>query len=234
MAMSFCPVSSSIPACSKSVPAAPRSNGARILEPPAERVGQLLADNRGIIDRADYDVQGIRLADLAAQARGQLIAAALAYTRQYRDVPDPIAEPPGLLLAGHQPEIFHPGVWLKNFVLHQLARRHDAVAINLVIDSDTIKTSSLRVPGGTVAKPRAGGRAVRLAVGRDSVSSPHDSRSRLVCQLRPPRGGAIGAAGAPIRWCGTSGRWRSNARVARRTSAKACRRPGTNGKGAGA
>jgi hypothetical protein len=125
------------------------------LEPPAERVAQLLADNRGIIDRADYDVQGIRLADLAVQARRQLVAAALAYTRQYRDVPDPVAEPNGILLAGHQPEIFHPGVWLKNFVLHQLALQHEAVAVNLVIDSDTIKTSSLRVPGGTVARPRA-------------------------------------------------------------------------------
>ncbi len=155
MPMSLCPLSSSTPACNKSVPDAPRSNGARILEPPAECVARLLADNRGIIDRADYDVQGIRLADLAVQARRQLVAAALVYTRQYRDVPDPIAEPNGILLAGHQPEIFHPGVWLKNFVLHQLARQHDAVAVNLVIDSDTIKTSSLRVPGGTVAKPRA-------------------------------------------------------------------------------
>jgi hypothetical protein len=155
MAMSLCPVSSCNATRSQPAPSAPRANGARILEPPAERVGQLLADNRAIIDRADYDVQGIRLADLAAEARAQLIAAGLAYTRQYRDVPDPVALPAGILLAGHQPEIFHPGVWLKNFVLHRLAQRHDAVAVNLVIDSDTIKTSSLRVPGGTPAKPRA-------------------------------------------------------------------------------
>ena len=156
MAMSLCPVSPCSLTRSQSAPSAPRANGGRILEPPADRVGRLLADNRAIIDRSDYDVQGIRLADLAAQARGQLIAAALAYTRQYRDVPDPIADPAGILLAGHQPEIFHPGVWLKNFVLHRLAQRHDAVAVNLVIDSDTIKTSSLRVPGGTAAKPRTG------------------------------------------------------------------------------
>jgi len=154
MAMSFCPVSSCSPPRDLSVPSAPQANGARIIEPPADRVGQFLADNRGIIDRADYDVQGIRLSRLAAQARGQLISAALAYTRQYRDVHEPPADPAGVLLAGHQPEIFHPGVWLKNFVLHQLAQRHDAVAVNLVIDSDTIKTSSLRVPGGTATKPR--------------------------------------------------------------------------------
>ena len=135
----------------------PRANGARLIEPPPPEVGQLLSANRQLIAGADYDLQGIRLADLATAAQRQLLAAALAYTRSYRDVPDPPAEPAALLLAGHQPELFHPGVWLKNFVLGELARRHDGVAINLVIDSDTIKSSSLRVPGGTVAEPTVEG-----------------------------------------------------------------------------
>lgn len=162
MATSCCPGTTIQTLGGQSDPSAPRSNGARILEPPAKRVGELLTENRAIIDRSDYDVQGIRLADLASQARQQLVEAALAYTRQYRDVPDPTVsaaangdrETSAILLAGHQPEIFHPGVWLKNFVLHQLAQRHNAVAINLVIDSDTIKSSSLRVPYGTLERPR--------------------------------------------------------------------------------
>jgi hypothetical protein len=175
--MSSCPVTTRISTRNQSVPPAPRSNGERILQPPAERVGQLLADNRGIIDRADYDVQGIRLADLAVQARRQLVDAALVYTRQYRDAPQPPAEPAAILLAGHQPEIFHPGVWLKNFVLHQLAQRQQAVAVNLVIDSDTIKTSSLRVPGGTPAKPRA------AAVLFDTPSAEIPFQARAILDL---------------------------------------------------
>lgn len=180
MAMSFCPASSCKPLRDQSVPAAPRTNGARILEPSAEHVADLLADNRAIIDRSDYDVQGIRLAELASQARRQLIAAALAYTRQYRDVPEPppergngsTVELPPLLLAGHQPEIFHPGVWLKNFVLHRLAERHGGVAINLVIDSDTIKSSSLRVPVGSVEKPRV----ASVLFDRPSAEIPFQAR----------------------------------------------------------
>ena len=58
-----------------------------------------------------------------------------------------------MLLAGHQPQLFHPGVWFKNFVLSSLAEAHQAVAINLVIDSDTIKTAAIRVPSGTVDQP---------------------------------------------------------------------------------
>jgi hypothetical protein len=50
------------------------------------------------------------------------------------------------LLAGHQPELFHPGVWIKNFALNGLARRHGAVPLNLVVDNDTAKAPLLLVP----------------------------------------------------------------------------------------
>jgi hypothetical protein len=50
------------------------------------------------------------------------------------------------LFAGHQPELFHPGVWVKNFALAGLAREFGGTAINLIVDSDIIKSTSLRVP----------------------------------------------------------------------------------------
>jgi hypothetical protein len=49
-------------------------------------------------------------------------------------------------MAGHQPELFHPGVWIKNFALAGLARRHGVTPVNLVIDYDTIKSTAVRVP----------------------------------------------------------------------------------------
>lgn len=60
-----------------------------------------------------------------------------------------------VFLAGHQPQLFHPGVWFKNFALDDLAKRHGAIAVNLVVDSDTMKSHTVRVPGGTAARPRA-------------------------------------------------------------------------------
>jgi hypothetical protein len=49
-------------------------------------------------------------------------------------------------MAGHQPELFHPGVWVKNFALNGLARQNNAAAVNLVVDNDAVKTTSLHFP----------------------------------------------------------------------------------------
>jgi hypothetical protein len=133
--------------------AAPRRDGERFIHPPIAAAGEIAQVNRQIIDGADYEVQGRRFKRLAAEARRQLAAAALRYTRSYRDVGEPAAPGGSLFLAGHQPEIFHPGVWLKNLVLDRLGRENGGIAINLVIDSDTIKSSSLRVPGGSIEEP---------------------------------------------------------------------------------
>ena len=132
---------------------APRGDREVLAIPPLQSVGSLLTS----IDRAarcQYDVQGRSLCDLSALARHELVACGRQYTTKYRDVPDFQASD-SILLAGHQPQLFHPGVWFKNFALSALARAHRAAAVNLVIDTDTLKDTTLRVPGGSVAKPAA-------------------------------------------------------------------------------
>ncbi len=174
MFTSLCPVTASNRPTLPAVLKTPPTSGARLIEPPLERVGELLAANRlGLEQGGCCDLQGLPLAELAAGARRQLVAAALEYSRSYRDLPDPPAEPAAVLLAGHQPELFHPGVWLKNFVLGELARRHEGVAVNLVIDGDTIKSSSLRVPGGSASEPTVEG----VPFDRPSAEIPFETRS---------------------------------------------------------
>jgi len=135
---------------------APREDRSALVDPPWEEVGGLIAAN---VDRhaslAACQVQGRSLAELAMAARADLLAQARRWTAAYRHVEPAAEDPRGLiLLAGHQPELFHPGVWFKNFALGNLARRHQATAVNLVIDSDTVKSASLAVPGGTLEDPR--------------------------------------------------------------------------------
>ncbi len=133
----------------------PAEDGGVLVEPPLAELDHMLAENRAIRAGWRYDVQGRSLTELVRQARGDLLRAALAYTRQYRDVPAvPDASATEFFLAGHQPELFHPGVWLKNFVLGGMARSRGAVAVNLLVDTDTLKTASLKVPGGTRETPR--------------------------------------------------------------------------------
>jgi hypothetical protein len=54
--------------------------------------------------------------------------------------------PSSFVVAGHQPELFHPGVWVKNFALNGLARQGNATPLNLLIDSDIAKVKGLHVP----------------------------------------------------------------------------------------
>lgn len=84
---------------------------------------------------------------LSDTARRQLLDDAVRYTSAYRDVPtiDRSALRP-IVMAGHQPTLFHPGVWFKNYALDQIGADTGAHAINLVIDNDVASSRSIRVP----------------------------------------------------------------------------------------
>ncbi|HEV3006328.1 MAG TPA: hypothetical protein VGX78_17795 [Pirellulales bacterium] len=133
---------------------APHEHGATLVDPPLVEVPRLLATAEARRRQYACDIQGRPLASLAQEAHADLLAAAKRYTSSYRDVSLPDAAD-RILLAGHQPQLFHVGVWFKNVALARLARDHRAAAVNLVIDSDTLKDASLRVPGGTAAEPWA-------------------------------------------------------------------------------
>ena len=131
---------------------APAADRAALIDPPLSEAGPLMAAAAKWRRESTYDVQGRSLAVLASEARCELIAAARRYTSGYRNVAA-TAQCEQILLAGHQPQLFHPGVWFKNFALARLARERQATAVNLQIDSDTLKEAALRVPSGTLDDP---------------------------------------------------------------------------------
>ncbi len=59
-----------------------------------------------------------------------------------------------MILTGHQPQLFHPGVWIKNFGLDRLARKLQAVAVHLIIDHDIPQSVQIRTPTGVPQEPR--------------------------------------------------------------------------------
>jgi hypothetical protein len=152
---------------------APREDRAAFVEPPFDRVPELVDENRRIQDQLRYDLHGRSLADISQLARAELLAAARRWTSAYRNVPPEPPDPRGLIyLAGHQPQMFHPGVWSKNFALGQLARRHGAAAVNLIVDNDVLSAASLRVPGGSVGEPHA----VQIPFDRPDPKIPYEER----------------------------------------------------------
>ena len=141
---------------------APSGDGQTLVDPPYMTLPDAVERNRQKLAAARYDVQGRSLAELSESARRSLLQFAYAYTSQYRNVPERwqngevLARAP-FVLSGHQPELFHPGVWYKNFVLGGLAKQVDGVAVHLLIDSDLCRSASIRVPTGGVERPGSSG-----------------------------------------------------------------------------
>ena len=136
-------------------------SGDRLLDPPLTaapggegRSIEALVDNNRLL-RAAFDTRigDLKLWELVAATRREVLSVAAEYTSSYRDVDRPadvadwIARP--IVMGGHQPELFHPGVWLKNSALDAYARRLGGTAVNLVVDTDRCVSTSVGVPVGT-------------------------------------------------------------------------------------
>jgi len=123
---------------------APGGDGEILADPPLAAVPQVLADAQSFT-LTGHPFGGLTLSDFRTLARRE----ALELSRRYHEsLGEPVpAHPPGpWLVAGHQPDLFHPGVWLKNFVLARLARDHSSVALNLIVDNDAAKSAAVRIP----------------------------------------------------------------------------------------
>lgn len=133
---------------------APQEDGAALCEPPLAEAAARLTASAALHLPEPLEIGGRPLGELQAAARRNILAHAYHYTSQYRDIARPAYDLDSpLILAGHQPELVHPGVWFKNFVLDALARRAGGQAIQLLIDNDAAKHTALPVPSGSPAAP---------------------------------------------------------------------------------
>ncbi len=135
---------------------APAQDGAVLADPPLSEVGALLAQNRRRLDAASASLLGRPLAELRQLAGQEALAAARDYLSAAGE-PVPEVGSTSLVLAGHQPELFHPGVWVKNFALNGIARAHGCAPLNLVVDNDTAKSAAVRLPQRSLDGTRADG-----------------------------------------------------------------------------
>jgi hypothetical protein len=139
---------------------APAESGQKLIVPPWSDLGDVASANCGWRARAVIEIGGQSLKEFAAQARRELVVRASQHVASYHLAS--VSENPAalidcsrpLILTGHQPEMVHAGVWLKNFAAASLAKSRGGVALNLVIDGDACRSTSIRVPGGTPSEPR--------------------------------------------------------------------------------
>jgi hypothetical protein len=124
---------------------APQQDGAVLAEPPLSQAAALITANRRHLASLSIPVGGLPFAELRRQACAAIFRLANQYLGE-NDEPGVMNPGTGFLLSGHQPELFHSGVWVKNFALNGLARKTAATPLNLIVDNDTAKSAALHLP----------------------------------------------------------------------------------------
>ena len=130
----------------------PREDRSVFASPPlADLPGLAAANAAGFAE--SIDVQGRPLGGLREWTRAETLRLAADYTRSLGAEVAGVDPHAPLIAGGHQPELFHPGVWAKNFALGRVAAAVGGTALNLVIDSDLLPGTRVRVPAGARARP---------------------------------------------------------------------------------
>ena len=129
---------------------APEEDGGILAIPPLSEWPGLVEKNRKLLSTANWPAQP--LADHREMARAEAVHAAGAFHHRFSLSPMPLEYDKPAIGTGHQPDLFHPGVWIKNFATHALAQKLGAISINLVVDSDQTEGNTLRVPDSQIGK----------------------------------------------------------------------------------
>ncbi|WP_010583873.1 hypothetical protein [Schlesneria paludicola] len=127
----------------------PREDRSLLAIPELTAAPRLIAENRALFAGSSCALNGRTLVELRDEARREALDAARSYTSSLLQTEIPASCVTSLVVGGHQPELFHVGVWAKNFALAGFAHNCHSAAINLVIDNDTMNGSSVRVPVGS-------------------------------------------------------------------------------------
>ena len=133
----------------------PLRSGEAFCFPPIVQWDALARDNAAALDRLAVPLAGVPLAEVRRQARPEVLTAAAAYAKALGLV----AAAPGarnpLVVTGHQPTFFHPGIWLKHLVVDRVARETGGIGLSMSVDTDTPQEIGADVP-------RREGRELRL------------------------------------------------------------------------
>jgi hypothetical protein len=124
-----------------------------VAAPELDRAADLARGNHELLDTRQVQIHGRPLSELREWARAEVCRAAREYTGAWRRVERDCVSDRLLFVGGHQPTLFHAGVWAKNFVVAELARREGFVGLNLVVDTDMQASAAIRMPRGTRDRP---------------------------------------------------------------------------------
>lgn len=168
---------------------APAEDQTALIEPPLAEIPVLVARNQELAK--DWDrLSGCDFSFLRKEGRWDWL---LMHGRE-----NSLTMP--FIATGHQPSLYHPGVWFKNFLLSRIANLVQGEALNLTVDNDTVGVAAIRVPTGTVQTPHV----EEIAFDAPTEQMPWEERRVLDRQSLETFADRILAAYAPLQNTSTS------------------------------
>ncbi len=148
-------------------PALPAGHGEVLTRPPFSEWAGLARANHADAAQRNFQVAGMDARELRSLARREALVVAAEFSAKLGVAIKPAGDPEDLVvMSGHQPEIYHPGVWIKDFLLQRLADELGATAIDAVVDTDAFEAVGVALPcmSGGITRCRE-----NLAVGAEDI-----------------------------------------------------------------
>lgn len=124
---------------------APKADGDSLHVPSFNELQSIWESNLATnLSSGQFD--SFQIAELRNTARIECADLARNYTARYLQVDLSSRNQDRFIYSGHQPALFHPGVWYKNFTLSHLAQHFNCIPVNLIVDNDICGTNSIRIP----------------------------------------------------------------------------------------
>jgi hypothetical protein len=128
----------------------PRNNNSHLLYPLSEPADGLLSYNLGLQVDSPRWLQDLRvLARIEALEEAQNFDNWCGYLDTSTSRKTTATKPKRWLVGGHQPELFHPGVWFKNYLLAGISQKLSANGsacqpLHVIIDHDLAKADTIK------------------------------------------------------------------------------------------
>lgn len=133
---------------------APRADAELLSHPPlVQGVSQAQA-NAAQLSTSPVVMYGRPLEGFRQWARQECLETARRWLSRTLGIESSPADAGALFVTGHQPQLNHAGVWMKNFAVARLAECCGGTGLNLIVDNDLAGPPVVRCPAGSRQEPR--------------------------------------------------------------------------------
>lgn len=128
-------------------PTLPAGHGEVVERPGFEQWFDVAESNRASSREWTAVVAGMPIGELRRLARGEFLDIAEGFSAKMGVTTRAPGDPEALIIAtGHQPELYHTGVWVKDFLIERFARETNATAVDIMVDSDGFDIVGVSAP----------------------------------------------------------------------------------------